>query len=77
MPRAYILVNVETGGEEKVLKSLQDAGIVEEGYVSYGVYDLVLKVHTETLSQLKDVVTHKIRSTSQVQSTLTLVMTEE
>lgn len=76
MQRAYVLLNVETGSEDNVLKQLKSLGVVEEAYVSYGVYDLIVKIKADTMEELKEVVTRKIRTTNQVQSTLTLIMTE-
>jgi DNA-binding Lrp family transcriptional regulator len=77
MPRAYVLFNVESGSEEAVLKQLKNINNVEEAYVSYGVYDLVVRIKAETMEELKDAVTHKIRTIKQVRSTLTLIMMEE
>ena len=77
MPRAFVLLNVETGSEDNVLKQLRKIGVVEEAYVSYGVYDLVLKVKANTMEELKEAVTHKIRTINQVKSTLTLIVIEE
>ena len=77
MPRAYVLFNVESGSEDAVLKQLRNINNVEEAYVSYGVYDLVIRVKADTMEELKDSVTHKIRTIKQVRSTLTLIMMEE
>jgi DNA-binding Lrp family transcriptional regulator len=77
MPRAYVLFNVESGSEDNVLKQLRNINNVEEAYVSYGVYDLVVRVKADTMEALKDSVTHKIRTIKQVRSTLTLIMMEE
>jgi DNA-binding Lrp family transcriptional regulator len=77
MPRAYVLFNVESGSEDAVLKQLRNINNVEEAYVSYGVYDLVVRVKADTMEELKDSVTHKIRTIKQVRSTLTLIMMEE
>ena len=77
MPRAYVLFNVESGSEDNVLKQLRNLNNVEEAYVSYGVYDLVVRVKADTMEELKDSVTHKIRTIKQVRSTLTLIMMEE
>ncbi len=77
MPRAYVLFNVESGSEDTVLKQLKNISNVEEAYVSYGVYDLVVRVKADTMEELKDSVTHKIRKIKQVRSTLTLIMMEE
>ena len=77
MPRAYVLFNVESGSEDNVLKQLRNINNVEEAYVSYGVYDLVIRVKADTMEELKDSVTHKIRTIKQVRSTLTLILMEE
>ena len=77
MTRAYILLNVEGGAEDNVLGQVKSISGVEQAYVSYGVYDLILKVKAGTMQELRDVVTHKIRQIKQVQSTLTLLIVDE
>ncbi len=77
MPRAYVLINVEAGAEETVLNQLKSQSDIEEAYVSYGAYDLVVKVKAETMEELKDEISHRIRTISQVRSTLTLIIIEE
>jgi DNA-binding Lrp family transcriptional regulator len=77
MPRAFILVNVESGAEEQALKQLKSIEGVEESYVTYGVYDLIVRAKANTIDALKDIVTHKIRTSKGVRSTLTLIMMEE
>jgi DNA-binding Lrp family transcriptional regulator len=77
MPRAYVLFNVESGSEDSVLKQVKSLGNVEESYISYGVYDLVIRIKADTMELLKDLVTHKIRTIKQVRSTLTLIQMEE
>ena len=77
MPRAYVLFNVESGAEENVLKQLRTIKNVEESFVSYGVYDLIALVSADTMEELKESVTHRIRTINQVRSTLTLILIEE
>ena len=77
MPRAFVLINVESGSEDEVLKELKKIEGVEEAYFSYGVYDLITKIKADTMEHLKEMVTRKIRALSQVRSTLTLIMIEE
>ncbi len=77
MPRAYVLFNVESGSEDKVLRQLKSLGSVEESYISYGVYDLVIRIKADTMEELKDLVTYKIRTIKEVRSTLTLIQMEE
>ena len=77
MPRAFLLINVESGSEDDVLQEIKKLEGVEEAYFSYGVYDLVTKIKADTMEQLKEMVTRKIRALSKVRSTLTLIMMEE
>ena len=62
MPRAFVLLNVETGSEDNLLRQLKNIDVVEEAYVSYGVYDLIIRVKADTMEVLKDAVTRKIRT---------------
>jgi DNA-binding Lrp family transcriptional regulator len=77
MPRAFVLINVESGSEDEVLKELKSIEGVEEAYFSYGVYDLITKIRADSMDKLKELVTRKIRTLSKVRSTLTLIMMEE
>ena len=77
MPRAFVLINVESGSEDDVLKELKTVEGVEEAYFSYGVYDLITKIKADTMDKLKEMVTRHIRTLTKVRSTLTLIMMEE
>jgi DNA-binding Lrp family transcriptional regulator len=77
MPRAYVLINVESGSEDDVLNELKSIEGVEEAYFSYGVYDLITKIKADTMDKLKEMVTRRVRTLSKVRSTLTLIMMEE
>jgi DNA-binding Lrp family transcriptional regulator len=77
MPRAYVLFSVGSGSEDQVRKDVQKIEGVEEVYVSYGVYDLVVKINSASMEQLKDLVTHHLRRIDNVRSTLTLILVEE
>jgi DNA-binding Lrp family transcriptional regulator len=77
MPRAFVLINVESGSEDEVLKEMKNLEGVEEAYFSYGVYDLITKIKADTMEGLKDMVSRKIRTLNKVRSTLTLIMMEE
>ena len=77
MPGAFVLINVEAGGEDAELKQLKEVATVEEAYISYGVYDLIVKIRADTMDGLKDTVTHRIRGIDVVRSSLTLILIEE
>jgi DNA-binding Lrp family transcriptional regulator len=77
MPRAYVLFSVGAGSEDQVRKDVQKTEGVEEVFVSYGVYDLVVKINSASMEQLKELVTHHLRRIDNVRSTLTLILVEE
>jgi len=77
MVEAYILLNVEPGAESKVLEHLRSISLVKEAFVSYGVYDLIIRLSADTMEQLKEAVSHKIRTINQVRSTVTLILIEQ
>jgi DNA-binding Lrp family transcriptional regulator len=77
MPKAFVLINVESGSEEEVLDEIKKIEGVEEAYYSYGVYDIIAKVKADSMEKLRDTVTRKVRTIVRVRSTLTLIMMEE
>ncbi|MHA2408125.1 MAG: Lrp/AsnC family transcriptional regulator [Candidatus Ranarchaeia archaeon] len=77
MPRAYVLFNVSSGLEDEVIKEVSSVEGVQEAYVSYGVYDLVVKVKADSMEKLKELVTHRLRTIDNVRSTLTIILVEE
>ena len=77
MPKAFVLINVESGTEEEVVGELKKIDGIEEAYFSYGVYDIIAKIKAESMEKLKDMVTKKVRAISEVRSTLTLIMMDE
>jgi DNA-binding Lrp family transcriptional regulator len=74
---AFIFINVEPGSEAEVLEYLRDVPEVKESHLVYGVYDLVARVETDSMDDLKQVITWKIRKLDKVKSTLTTVVMEE
>ena len=77
MVRAYVLFDVQSGAEDQVLKEVKLVDEVQEAYVTYGVFDLVLKVNADSSEGLKQLVTHRLRTIDNVRSTMTLMLTEE
>ncbi|UCH58022.1 MAG: Lrp/AsnC ligand binding domain-containing protein [Candidatus Bathyarchaeota archaeon] len=74
MATAFVLINVEIGAEEEVLRDLEPIPEVKEAYLVYGVYDIITLVETETMQELKDAVSLKIRRLDKVHSTLTMIV---
>ncbi len=72
-----MLVNAEIGSESEVLGALKKIDAVEEAYMVYGVYDLIVKIKAHTTGELKEIVTWKVRRLNKVRSTTTMIVTEE
>ena len=62
---------------EDIASALEKLDSVVEIFPVYGVYDLVAKIQAETMEKLKDLVTWKIRSLSNVRSTITMLILED
>jgi DNA-binding Lrp family transcriptional regulator len=71
---AYVLINVEIGSEDEVLRNLDPISEVKEAHLVYGVYDIIAVIETETMQELKDTVSWKIRRLDKVRSTLTMIV---
>ncbi len=77
MPSAFVLINVEAGEENTVLEKIKETGTVEEAYISYGVYDLIVRIKGNTMEALKNTVTHSVRAINTVRTALTLILMKE
>ena len=77
MPNAYVMFNVSSGSEDLVLEKLRSIAEVHEAFFSYGVFDLVVKIKTDSMEQLKELISHRLRTITDVKSTLTLIQVEE
>lgn len=69
-----MLINAEIGAESEVLKGLNDVTEVKEAHMVYGVYDIIARIETDTMQDLKDIISWKIRRLDKVRSTLTMIV---
>jgi DNA-binding Lrp family transcriptional regulator len=60
MPTALVFLNIEPASMPEVLKKIK-VEEVEEAERVYGIFDIVAKVTTETMNQLRQIITFKIR----------------
>jgi DNA-binding Lrp family transcriptional regulator len=74
MPTAYVLVNYEIGTEQNILNKLKNVpGVVEVSEVN-GVYDIVVKIASNNLDNLKEIITQHLRTIDTIRSTMTLIV---
>ena len=82
VPTAYVLINSDLGSDQSIIKELKQILDSESGieyYVQgvYGVYDIILKISSDSVGELRSMITHKVRKINKVQSTLTMMVIEE
>jgi len=75
--KAYILVNVSTGTEDEVSKTLVEFDEVEEVATIYGEYDAIIKVAAKDMNDLDDFITSKLRSVPNIFMTSTMIIARE
>ena len=76
MPTAFVMINTEIGSEKEVLDELRKIDAVEESYRVYGVYDIIAKVSADTMDNLKEIVTWKVRLINKLRTTITMILIE-
>jgi len=76
MSIAFVLINTDLGEGVEVSKYLREIPEVKEVYGVYGVYDFVVRLEAESMQELKNVITSKIRRLNHVRSTLTMIVVD-
>jgi len=72
--KAYVLAIVERGTEHKVTQKILKIEDVTEVLVTYGMWDLIARIETESLEKL-DTIISNIRQLPEIESTNTLIGT--
>jgi len=76
MAIAYVLINCDLGYEEQIIEELKHISDVKEIHGTFGAYDILSKVESDTVEKLKETITCKIRKIQKVRTTLTLLAIE-
>jgi anthranilate phosphoribosyltransferase len=73
MITSYTLIRVLPAKDEDVYKSVNALPEVKEVIFTYGEYDLIIKVESNSLEELDTFVFHKLRATNGIEATTTLI----
>ena len=76
MAIAYVLINCDLGYEEQIIEELKHISDVKEVHGTFGAYDILAKVESANVENLRDTISWKIRKLDRVRSTLTLMVIE-
>jgi len=74
---AYVLVQSAIGHEMEVLSDLLKIDLVKEAKGTFGYYDILAKIETSSEKEIEMVITKKIRSVKNVNTTTTLSVISE
>ncbi len=76
MYSAFVLINSDIGQESDVLLEVKKVEGVEEACALYGTYDIMAKVSSDSMEDLKQIITWQIRKLDGIRATLTLMVHE-
>jgi DNA-binding Lrp family transcriptional regulator len=76
MPKAFVCINASPNSIEEVLQEIKACKEVQEAFRVHGVYDIIASVNGETFEDLNNVINTRIKSLSQVQTVLSMLMIE-
>jgi len=76
MATAYVLINCDLGFDVEIIDEIKQLEDVKEVRGVFGTYDILVKLESANVENLRDIITWKIRKLNRVRSTLTLMTTE-
>ena len=76
MPTAYVLINCDLGSEDDIIKELKKLPEVVEVSGVFGVYDIIVRIRSDSMDKLREVVTWNVRRIDKVRLTLTMMVIE-
>jgi DNA-binding Lrp family transcriptional regulator len=74
--KAFVLVNCDLGTDDATAKELVGIGGVSSVYRTHGVYDLVIRLESDSFDGLKKSI-QQIRRVNHVRSSLTVIVIED
>tara|TARA_Y100000996_G_scaffold191880_1_gene150119 strand:- start:340 stop:582 length:243 start_codon:yes stop_codon:yes gene_type:complete len=76
MSQAFVLINCELGSEEQIISELKTLPDVQNVQGTFGAYDIIAEVSSESVDKIRETITWKIRKIEKIRSTLTLTKVE-
>ena len=72
MHKGFVLLNCDLGAEEFIVEELSKISQVSQAYVTFGAYDVIAEINTDSQEDFDETVSFKIRRLTRVVSTMTL-----
>lgn len=75
VPSAYVLINCELGLENETIEKIRKIPEVVDVYRVFGVYDIIVRISSDNMESLKEIINWKIKKLNEVRSALSMVVT--
>ena len=72
MHKGFVLLNCDLGDEEFIVEELRKISQVSQAYITFGAYDIIAEINTDSKEDFDETVSLKIRRLARVVSTMTL-----
>lgn len=73
---SYVLITCDAGKRDLVEKELESFDEIKEMIGTFGMYDIILKIESESDEKIKSFVKNKIRNVQHIRTSLTLSLPE-
>ena len=72
---AIVVLNCETGSAKEIANEFQKVSGVDEVKEVIGFYDIIMRISANSVDELKEIITMKVKKTDKIFATTTLVLT--
>ncbi len=72
MHKGFVLLNCDLGAEELIVEELRKISQVSQAYVTFGAYDVIAEINTDSQDDFDETVSFKIRRLTRIVRTMTL-----
>lgn len=74
MPVAFVCINTAFGSDDWVVDSLKKIGGIKEVYKIYGIYDIIARIEGDSMEEVKEAISSRLRKIEDIKSTITMVV---
>ena len=72
---AYVLINCDLGSENETIEKIRKIPEVVDVYRVFGVYDIIVRITSDNMETLREIITWKVKKLDEVRSALSMVVT--
>ena len=77
MASAFLFINAELFFVEDVINKLKEVPEIVDVYKVQGIYDIIVRVNSDTEEKLKELVSERIRRIDKIIGTVTVIIAKE